>query len=888
MVDQILSLRGSLLRRLENTFDFLVIQAPPGSGRGHLLRELAAPCRDAIIINCSQQEQRCHLLQQQLALSGRKDHETPEFVAFHQIDHLLALPGGIDALSAAIDGAGKAKRLAITSWEAPPLSLARLHGRRITYLNQDDLLLDRADIVEIFRGNGHEAVPEDILAVTHGWYAAVMACRNMIDDGVRPIALSNPLLPQMTELRRFIFRELIAPLAANALHALLISVAVPDLSREEARKAGISQDWTKGNTVWKAMLKGVPRQLLLATLTEQFGPTIASIRRRVAIVRSEGGQPLRALQLYVRLGELDDIDTLLDCGLNEPSGIDFAALASLISEIRAELLAEERLWNVAMAYCEVLIPRRLEISALLEDKSSIQGVKRVRIAVLAAFCHIAAGEANIADRLLNMLAEEGAFRIVDDATTLRVRAVVDAYLGKTRTARARWHDSMLLGGSFAVPCLGRWLLDLRINQQLYDGRWHSACKLMWRKVEAAALKQCPHVQAQVLVDIVSHAIIGGLTADAERALNELGSLCQAHDLSAFGEIYRAIAQLGRRYARCWLSAVRCVLYAESDQEAQRWAAELVEMLPQIQTPIPAIAARLLITDVLPQHRERLLLEAENIALATESLELQQAIQKWRRGNVELGMFHSIGRRAGLVASCENVQFRLAVYRCELLRNGSPVPIAARGFEILVALALRGKLLRDDLAELIWPNLQPPAAANALKQALHRLRIWADSKEIVRFDNGRYELSPDVAVDFREIDAVLSSLPREALLPPILRSRLESLADEVTGKSIAPIARWEWASADTMYLESLRRRALMLLARDSFERHDAASVERFIRNLLLLDQCDEEAHELAMRQVLRSGGRAAAEQQYERYLGMLNHDLDIQEESKLASLLKMPS
>lgn len=229
--------------------------------------------------------------------------------------------------------------------------------------------------------------------------------------------------------------------------------------------------------------------------------------------------------------------------------------------------------------------------------------------------------------------------------------------------------------------------------------------------------------------------------------------------------------------------------------------------------------------------------------------------------------------------------RVELFLGRLSHGSSVVVTGDRGFEILAALALRGELSRDQLIELVWPDLDSQPGANALKMCVYRLRSAAADKAIVESTKTGYRLGPDTTIDVREIEEALA---HHATAPPneseAAHRALERHAADILDASLGRLSRLPWACASVAYLERLRRRVLLVLARVAEERNDLLAFDRLILGLLATDPCDERAHELAICAALRRGRRRKAQRQYDLYRDALSRELDVAEETRLRAVL----
>lgn len=269
-------------------------------------------------------------------------------------------------------------------------------------------------------------------------------------------------------------------------------------------------------------------------------------------------------------------------------------------------------------------------------------------------------------------------------------------------------------------------------------------------------------------------------------------------------------------------------------------------------PLDDLAARIAMGRFTPEKRARFLEECEQLART-------------------------------ILALPEPARFRLELYSGSLRCGEREIPVGERSFEVLAALALRGEASREELTDLLWPDLDPHAAANALKMCVHRIRTAARCKDLIESTKSGYRLGREAAVDTREVERAFALLSDEKASLE-LRSELDRVAGRLGASSLGRLGRCEWAGPHVAYLEKLRRDLFFALAREAMERDDLHALDAHVTVLLAFDPCDEEAHELAIESALRAGKREAAQRQYDLYRQALARELDVDDELKLRSLL----
>ena len=186
---------------------------------------------------------------------------------------------------------------------------------------------------------------------------------------------------------------------------------------------------------------------------------------------------------------------------------------------------------------------------------------------------------------------------------------------------------------------------------------------------------------------------------------------------------------------------------------------------------------------------------------------------------------------------------------------------------LLALEPGHRMHQERLMYLLWPELGPKAAANNLRQALHRARrilapvvSTAASSRYLRLEGDQITLYPEgqVWVDVKAFEATATTA-RRSQDPAAYRAALNLYAGD-----LLPGDRYEDWAEDLR--EALRRERLTLLvemAELCQERGDLGSAIDALLQAVSHEQAHEEAHAGLMRQYAKSGQRYQALRQYEQ-------------------------
>jgi DNA-binding SARP family transcriptional activator len=193
---------------------------------------------------------------------------------------------------------------------------------------------------------------------------------------------------------------------------------------------------------------------------------------------------------------------------------------------------------------------------------------------------------------------------------------------------------------------------------------------------------------------------------------------------------------------------------------------------------------------------------------------------------------------------------------------------------LLALARKHRMHREQAMELLWPDLNPRAAANNLRHTLHNARRTlggarvATTSSYLRVHGELLELCPDARlwVDVEAFEEAATAA-RRAGDPATYRAALDLYAGDLLSED-----RYEeWAEERR---EGLRRTYLSLLVELAGlyeERGEFGPAIEALRQMLRSEPAHEGAHAGLIRLYALSGERQAALVQYERLREALSRE-----------------
>lgn len=183
------------------------------------------------------------------------------------------------------------------------------------------------------------------------------------------------------------------------------------------------------------------------------------------------------------------------------------------------------------------------------------------------------------------------------------------------------------------------------------------------------------------------------------------------------------------------------------------------------------------------------------------------------------------------------------------------------------------LHREQAMELLWPHLEPAAAANQLYKSLHYLRAelarGGVTTPVVAAGEELVELADAVRVDVDEF-RIRARAAREQKELALYEQALEVYAGELLPEDVFE----EWASGPREELRSLRLALLLELGRDYRAAGQPERAVEVLGTLLRDDPLQEEAHRLLIRLFVERGERQKALGQYQRCREVLRRELGV--------------
>ena len=194
-----------------------------------------------------------------------------------------------------------------------------------------------------------------------------------------------------------------------------------------------------------------------------------------------------------------------------------------------------------------------------------------------------------------------------------------------------------------------------------------------------------------------------------------------------------------------------------------------------------------------------------------------------------------------------------------LAGGGSAPLAPRDAALLCWLALEGPTPRVRLAQLLWPDSEPEAARNALRQRLFQMKKQL-GVELVS-GSATLSLAEGVAHDLHESDGVLGDAVHE-------------LGAELVA----------WLALQRERRRARVRQSLIEFSELAEQAGDYADALSHAHELLALERLSEDAYRRVMRLHYLAGDRAAALLAFDRCEQMLKDEVGAQPSADTLALL----
>jgi DNA-binding SARP family transcriptional activator len=221
--------------------------------------------------------------------------------------------------------------------------------------------------------------------------------------------------------------------------------------------------------------------------------------------------------------------------------------------------------------------------------------------------------------------------------------------------------------------------------------------------------------------------------------------------------------------------------------------------------------------------------------------------------------------------------------------GNPINLSSTQHALLFAIARsRRPSPREQLVDLIWPDIDAMHACNAFNLSLHRLRRRLGGNDAISYDVAGYSLAQGAVVDLSNLEALARTLRTNPMFSEKEWEALQRVYEQWRNPTCVVFERYEW-------LESVHCRARILAAEIGtkvghgwLRRGNPRAALDIANSLIELDACDEHATELALFAHLQLADRSTALRVYRRYEDVITRELGLRPSQHIKALLSEPA
>jgi DNA-binding SARP family transcriptional activator len=817
------------------------------------------------------------------------------------VDAALSIPGGAELLRLLVRTLPAERRLILTARNPIPFELTRsVTPHELLTLTEADLAFD----IETRRAviGATPLAPEVLdraVRLSRGWPIATLLFARLAREGALAALVDRLDDDRFADLHAYVDAHILGELDPATYQVVLACTAIPDATVDDIATAlGYDSDAVRAKLddgrapIARSGETCRVNALVAAAVRRTAADEIRALQAAYAAELAAHGRPQRAAELLLHAGDgraaaaaFDAIGPLPPGERASPRAMRFVALLPL-----AVVLASRHALDVLLtcvqtraAPFELLERMRIFRAALEPDADpALRASARLAHGVLLRI----AQRSREADAVLREAADDEQLAAERRPVLAANRAVIAARLGRLGEARRIWSEARLDDDAGRTAfVLER--IELELFMALPAGEFPTIFEAHMAEIHAVE-----HEAADPIVALFARA----MDVLYRRLSGEIGTAAaflRAVDAQTAGrpELAHLVlpADPATRSASVW------TIVATLDMALQQTDVETARRLVNLAiggadaTGMPHFRASTRIVAAFVPGNDAARMFAEALAAAREVDEprLAASVEAIAAGKVP-----SDGPFRTLLAKIERSPFivavsslRIALLRGEVTRAGVVLPIRARDFELLAALALaRGPLTRDALSERLWPDGAEDENP-ALRMSVHRLRRQLAEPDALVTEGTAYRLGPTVAVDIDEIEMFLGAVRQLRALSEDQRGRLGQMFGVLAAPLPDRYTGWEWFAPHAARLGDLRSAVGTVLAGAFLQAGRPEDALGIAEALLRFDPADEPATELAIRAHLAAGRRAEATRAFRRYREFLATEFEAEPSAELARLVR---
>jgi DNA-binding SARP family transcriptional activator len=752
--------------------------------------------------------------------------------------------------------------------------------------------------------NGSDLDPQEVSAIVALRRAAELAFRTLFHrvEHLRELAelIARAPLNAATDPYDYLSNQLIDSLPPRTRAAVVACTSIPDASVADVNTATEDRNSSRLIGEYAALCpilrpregKAFDVHAVVASAIERRFPE----QRRLMLARcgrayAEMGNHARAAQLLELAGLDAAAASELEAHLAQQDPQMLIGWADDGGDYAYDGLATDVRPNSWIAHSASRLFREPARASLNEGRrmahAAPQAVARAPLLMpWLAYLQAESGELRAADDALGALSTGSLPTFVLEFASV-TRALVAGRLGDVSRCAG-----LLDGVATTELCRGIRALIRAAYVARMHGDWNAE-----RSSLDSAIETLRTARSRFVVWALAEAVTGAWFAGDEHAraafagaLGEAALQYDARDLAYFstrpsGEKQPTELEPPRWLALAHLSAV-CA--AETFGQARASATRALAAATDAGEPFLQVLAHLACAEFDENARQEHFRHAIRESRKVDSPSLASAVRSVISNEENAGMLLSFVANLRKDRDASEAPLVVEVSAGRVRRGRLVVALSERELAVVVAIARSQNATPGaELADLIWPDLDESAGSHAVQTCMHRLRQRLRDSGAVEKTAYGYRLRDGILVDLTEIEIFLRGLQGDDTLDEFTLLRLTALAKQLGVSRPAFMAGWEWFSSIERRIEEWWRFAQYRLACDALARNQFDRAVSLAQSIILRDELDEPAWELAIDALVKKGDRAGAQRELRRYREITLRELNAEPPSDLYDRVESP-
>jgi DNA-binding SARP family transcriptional activator len=748
----------------------------------------------------------------------------------------------------------------------------------LTVLRRADLELTLREVRSL-GATANASMLYEIYHLTRGWPVPVFSLVRASVAGAFETESWHLDHPALNELFDWVDAHAVATLPDDVREVLLQCIACRDLLPADFDAGCAGQS----NRVDRLLYRNAQHAdigfageirvhpLIALTVRARHALDLKRLAREAAAAFLERGEPLRAARTMVSMGELERASAIVD-SLDFDAARDlggFAYPGTALERFVRTKPAYERyplLWlNLVSCRYYAVGPKTLanEGADMLRLQPALPRQQRYWATAIVSMLFTEAGDEPMAECYATMLrtAPRG------DADAVASLDLAEMYLdvlhGRYTLALERWNR---LGSRLASSPVW-YALHLRcaVRAEVRLGRVDAGEDALRTFSAVVGIGGCPSLAAY---GAMSAAYVAWRSRDAaafHRYRRDFAHLALHYDVpvlwpclcAMFGDDF-GDAMPGNAH-----DALAALILATSctDDRAAALARQALLAADAGGDVAMRVMARIVAAASVPGDERELIAQARTLAQSTDSAALRELAGAQGPPSMFL-------QRASRVDAVKPVLETVAidVATGEVMLDDRKAKVSDGTLQLLVFLALHGRMNRDAVVERLWPDLDGDAGSNALKICVHRARAQLGNASFVIVEKASCFLGTGVTSSYPYVQFI--ALRAAYPITEHEHAEFSAAFDRLARGLVSAWAPWKWFVPFTRSLSDAMRAVGAALANYELERNNPQAALQIARRMTGIAPLDESARSLIIRAYVQLGNPTAAVQEFEDFSAIL--------------------